>query len=78
MSTNYLANIQDNDRATIMVLRLVWSSDTDSLRFDVTSSYFIRDKSLTKRDILSDIARLFDPVDLVGPVVVHAKLILRL
>lgn len=69
--------VHENDKNMTKVLGLLWSPSMDALRYDVADIYFGSDNSLTKRDVLSDIARLFDPLGLVGPIVIRAKLILQ-
>ncbi|XP_053698661.1 uncharacterized protein LOC128745608 [Sabethes cyaneus] len=59
----------------VKTLGLQWDTRADEFRFEVPQ----HSKSLpiTKRIVLSDIARLFDPLGLVGPVVVQAKLFMQ-
>ncbi|XP_065085731.1 uncharacterized protein LOC135707774 [Ochlerotatus camptorhynchus] len=66
----------DRDQC-IKTLGLHWEPATDVLRYKTqlppTSSY----EALTKRIALSYIARLFDPLGLVGPVVTTAKIFMQ-
>ncbi|XP_029054415.2 uncharacterized protein LOC114881732 [Osmia bicornis bicornis] len=55
-------------------LGLHWSSARDELLFKVTPS---AGKRITKRTILSEIAQLFDPLGLVGPIITRAKLLMQ-
>ncbi|XP_057671148.1 uncharacterized protein LOC130902885 [Diorhabda carinulata] len=57
-------------------LGLVWNSQSDTLHFS-TDSIQIENNNFTKREILSVIAQLFDPLGLVGPVIVKAKVIMQ-
>ncbi|XP_062533993.1 uncharacterized protein LOC134203020 [Armigeres subalbatus] len=60
----------------IKSLGLHWEPATDQLRYkiDLPSS---NDTQLTKRIALSQIARIFDPLGLVGPVITTAKLFMQ-
>jgi len=59
------------------ILGLYWSSNADTLQFKVHEKHLQDSKQITKREILSKIACLFDPLGLIGPAVVRAKLILQ-
>ena len=61
----------DKDAKT---LGLLWTPDTDQLRYSVNQ---ISRLTVTKRTILYTIAQIFDPLGLVGPVVIRAKIILQ-
>ncbi|XP_043477349.1 uncharacterized protein LOC122508206 [Leptopilina heterotoma] len=52
-----------------------WSANEDTLIFEVSQGPVI--EQWTKRNILSRIAQLFDPLGLVSPIVVLAKIILQ-
>nr|CAI5869848.1 unnamed protein product [Callosobruchus analis] len=54
-------------------LGLVWNSIRDCLKFSVTVST----REVTKRSVLSTIAQVYDPLGIVGPVIVTAKLLLQ-
>lgn len=56
-------------------LGLFWQANLDKLKYviKIKSDTF----SVTKRGILSVVSQIFDPLRLVGPVVVQAKLILQ-
>ncbi|XP_058827602.1 uncharacterized protein LOC131687527 [Topomyia yanbarensis] len=60
---------------TIKALGISWEPEADFLRFD--SQIRHSDEHPTKRTILSDIARLFDPLGLIAPVVVRAKILMQ-
>ncbi|XP_055613292.1 uncharacterized protein LOC129759791 [Uranotaenia lowii] len=61
---------------TVKTLGLVWDPKTDTFRFNLE---FSPDSSetLTKRVILSRIAKIFDPLGMFGPVVTRAKLFMQ-
>ncbi|XP_054718508.1 uncharacterized protein LOC129227912 [Uloborus diversus] len=58
----------------VKTLGMLWRRDTDNFTFDIT--YEIKDM-FTKREVLSTISKLFDPLGLVGPVLTKAKLIMQ-
>uniref|UniRef100_A0A1B0GNN0 Peptidase aspartic putative domain-containing protein n=1 Tax=Phlebotomus papatasi TaxID=29031 RepID=A0A1B0GNN0_PHLPP len=60
---------------TTSVLGLTWDSKLDSFHFSAPISP--SDVVHSKRDIASAIAKLFDPIGLVGPVIIEAKMLLQ-
>ena len=83
-SKTVMESIPEEDRAKAVqdlcisnvenrVLGMTWNIETDLFRFEVR----VEDKPLTRRFILSVTNRLFDPLGLVAPVVVEARLIFR-
>ncbi|XP_062713817.1 uncharacterized protein LOC115255489 [Aedes albopictus] len=65
----------DPDEA-IKALGISWEPATDQFRFIVGP--FSVDKPITKSKILSVIAQLYDPLGLIAPVVVSAKILMQL
>lgn len=55
-------------------LGLLWSAKEDCLYFAIKALHHSR---VTKRIILSEIAQIFNPLGLIGPVIVRAKIILQ-
>ncbi|XP_025409846.1 uncharacterized protein LOC112683161 [Sipha flava] len=66
-----------DDNSITKVLGLIWNSTTDTLQFKVQQNNFTIIGRITKREILSVIACLFDPLGLVGPAIIRAKLMLQ-
>ncbi|XP_055634221.1 uncharacterized protein LOC129774500 [Toxorhynchites rutilus septentrionalis] len=66
----------DRDQC-LKTLGLHWEPLTDRLRYKVQLPEEHNDEPPTKRTALSYIARLFDPLGLVGPVVTTAKLFMQ-
>lgn len=62
---------EDNQTKTLGVL---WQVDEDFLKFSVVMKSDIKP---TKRNILSIISMIFDPLGLIGPIIVRAKIILQ-
>jgi hypothetical protein len=69
------ANITCLGDSLSKILGLHWNSDSD------TFNYKIRDYSeehvVTKHQILSDISTIFDPLGLLGSVIIQAKCIIQ-
>ncbi|XP_066600221.1 uncharacterized protein [Prorops nasuta] len=61
----------DNSTKT---LGLKWNSGSDTLSFSVNS---LNSRNITKRHILSDAAQIFDPLGLLGPVTIVAKIFIQ-
>ncbi|XP_076299888.1 uncharacterized protein LOC143218544 [Lasioglossum baleicum] len=64
--------LAENER--VKILGIAWKQRGDSFNFHVTPPSAI---PTTKRAILSDIARLYDPLGWVAPVIVAAKVLLQ-
>ncbi|XP_015437138.1 PREDICTED: uncharacterized protein LOC107192408, partial [Dufourea novaeangliae] len=62
--------------ATVKTLGIHWNSHEDIIFYKVNSSDSF--KTVTKRSILSQVAKLFDPLGLLGPVIVKAKIMIQL
>ncbi|XP_055604331.1 uncharacterized protein LOC129752582 [Uranotaenia lowii] len=67
--------IFSNDKST-KTLGLTWQPNTDLFVLDFSSIEF-KTCGCTKREILSDVAKLYDPIGLIGPVILTAKLIVQ-
>ncbi|XP_036320498.1 uncharacterized protein LOC118735002 [Rhagoletis pomonella] len=67
-------DITSNKAENIKALGIAWNPAKDHISI---KAYLETDYKITKRQILSDIVKLFDPLGLLSPVVVVAKLILQ-
>ncbi|GFV84845.1 integrase catalytic domain-containing protein [Trichonephila clavipes] len=65
---------QSSDQKTIKTLGIIWSPQFDYFSFKTVVNCR---ESYTKREVLSIIARLFDPLGFLGPILTKAKLILQ-
>ncbi|XP_058828427.1 uncharacterized protein LOC131688257 [Topomyia yanbarensis] len=65
----------DSSSSSVKTLGLLWQPDEDVFRFQVPR--WTMDSPITKRLVLSDAARLFDPLGLVGPTVLRSKLFMQ-
>lgn len=66
--------IEPDSNSSSKVLGLVWSTKTDEFSFKVAE---IDNSVITKRTILSNIAKLFDPLGWLSPFVVRAKILMQ-
>lgn len=55
-------------------LGLKWNREADTILYEVND--LVKPK-ITKRGILSTIARLYDPIGLLGPIIAHAKILMQ-
>lgn len=69
-----LAVASDANETNIKTLGLNWHPERDVFEFSIHS---ITRSSKTKREVLSAISRLFDPLGLISPILVRAKLIMQ-
>ncbi|XP_062557800.1 uncharacterized protein LOC134222655 [Armigeres subalbatus] len=65
----------DSASTLVKTLGLLWDTSTDCFIF--RSPDWNKDAVITKRVVLADTARLFDPLGLVGPVIVTAKIFVQ-
>lgn len=68
-----LSQIVNFETDCLKVLGMQWHPNLDILFFKVN----IQNHSCTKRNILSTVARIFDPLGLVAPVTLYAKLLIK-
>lgn len=68
-----VTHFTDNDKCVTKVLGLQWDPTTDVFGFRVQPSAHIP----TKRSVLSIIARIYDPIGFLAPVIFYAKHIMQ-
>lgn len=66
--------ILDKDN-TLKTLGIAWRACNDKLCYSTRSIDGI--ERVTKRTILSEIAKIFDPLDILGPVILYAKKLMQ-
>ncbi|XP_044729583.1 uncharacterized protein LOC123292935 [Chrysoperla carnea] len=69
----HLVDLLQFESDTLKVLGLQWNPHADILSFQVNSTR----QTCSKRIILSTIARCYDPLGLLSPVILYAKLIIK-
>lgn len=62
-------SLDDSEPATLKVLGLKWDSSSDAFLFEFKSL----DRPCTKRSILSELARIFDPLGFLAPITIQIK-----
>lgn len=62
-----------DDNSTVHTLGMIWRPKADQFSYAVNVGH----STITKRHILSDIASIFDPLGLIGPVLTTAKIIMQ-
>jgi hypothetical protein len=60
-------NVHEINDSFTKILSIYWNADTDGFNFKINLDENKRTAPVTKRDILSDIAWIFDPLGLVRP-----------
>lgn len=63
-----------NPDTTVKTLGLYWNSKLDVFQYQIEEQ---DTRKITKRNILSTIARLYDPLGLLGPILTLAKLVMQ-
>lgn len=64
----------DTDEA-VKALGISWEPESDNLRFDFKTRQ--HNKVATKRSILSEISQIFDPLGLISPIIIKAKMLMQ-
>ncbi|GBM81611.1 hypothetical protein AVEN_82341-1 [Araneus ventricosus] len=67
-------SFEDTQSNTVKALGMLWKPQPDQLTFKVSVK---KKDSLTKREVLSQIARLYDPLGIIGPVIAKAKVFMQ-
>ena len=71
---------QDNvadDSSLVNVLGLRWNPTIDELTIATKLSVLAHDHLVTKREVLQDLSKVFDPLGFIAPVVIRAKLLMQ-
>lgn len=72
--TSSTFNIDEDD--TVKTLGLLYQPKSDKFRYIIQEVN--QEQRITKRNILSEIAKIFDPLGLVGPVITVAKIFMQM
>lgn len=73
---NSTEHLSLDPNSTIKTLGIQWTPNKDILSYSINLSD--SNRKVTKRTILSQIAKLYDPLGLLGPVIVTAKIFMQL
>jgi Pao retrotransposon peptidase/Family of unknown function (DUF5641)/Protein of unknown function (DUF1759)/Putative peptidase (DUF1758)/Integrase zinc binding domain len=74
LDSQYRVQLADNN--SVKALGLTWQPTQDFFLIS-SGQEMMKDQAVTKRTVLSNIASLYDPLGLAGPIVVTAKLLLQ-
>lgn len=66
-------SLDNTETRTLKVLGLKWDPISDTFLFEIKPS----DQPCTKRSILSEIARIFDPLGFLSPITIQAKCLIQ-
>lgn len=67
--------LQLDKEQTLKTLGICWNARNDTIRY--TAKPIIIEATVTKRKILSEIAKIFDPLGLLGPMILYAKRLMQ-
>ncbi|XP_054709666.1 uncharacterized protein LOC129219330 [Uloborus diversus] len=65
---------RNSEEIVVKKLGMLWNSSSDSFMYKVSNN---PNRNFTKRDVLSEIARIYDPLGLLGPVISKAKIFMQ-
>ena len=66
-----------DDNTTVNILGLRWNPNTDEISLASKPSILPYEDLITKREVLQDISKIFDPLGFVSPVVIRAKILMQ-
>ncbi|XP_018376357.1 PREDICTED: uncharacterized protein LOC108769714 [Trachymyrmex cornetzi] len=69
------SNLVIDKAGALKTLGISWSASNDMLTYSVRS--IDRTRRITKRTVISEIARIFDPLGILGPVILYAKKLMQ-
>lgn len=67
--------MQFSDDKTLKTLGVFWNAQSDTIVYTVRA--IPRAKRVTKRFVLSEVAKIFDPLGLLGPIILAAKMLIQ-
>ena len=62
---------------TVNVLGLRWNPTSDKLHLSEKSSILAHEHLITKREVLQDLSKIFDPLGFVAPMVIRVKILMQ-
>jgi len=65
------------DGTAVKTLGLYWDPRTDAYQYKISNRNYTNDLAMSKRKVLSTIATIYDPLGLIGPVIVTAKILMQ-
>lgn len=70
-------SFQINKHETVKTLGMAWSPKLDQIQFTLDMSNFYNGDTITKRKLLSDASKLFDPCGLLSPIIIKPKIMMQ-
>ena len=67
----------NDDSQSVNMLGLRWNTTTDELSLAVKSTISTHDHLVTKREVLQDLSKVFDPLGFAAPVVTRANILMQ-
>jgi len=67
----------NDDSQSVNMLGLRWNTTADKLSLAVKSTILTHDHLVTKREVLQDLLKVFDPLGFAAPVVIRAKILMQ-
>ena len=67
----------NDDSQSVNVLGIRWNPTTDELSLAVKSTISTHDHLVTKREVLQNLSKIFDPLGFAAPVVIRAKILMQ-
>ncbi|XP_055303270.1 uncharacterized protein LOC129568954, partial [Sitodiplosis mosellana] len=71
------SSFQLNKHEAIKTLGINWLPQQDLLQFSLDLSTFFKGENITKRKLLSDASKLFDPCGLLAPIILKPKILMQ-
>lgn len=75
-SQNFMSKHLVSQNQSAKTLGIMWNSELDNFEYN-SKLTLINPKEVTKRTILSSVSQIFDPLGLLGPVIIQAKILLQ-
>jgi hypothetical protein len=65
------------EREPLKALGICWSTLTDGFEFHIPQNQFLLHECETKRNMLSDASKIFDPMGLLSPYTIRSKMLFQ-
>ncbi|XP_054276573.1 uncharacterized protein LOC128995581 [Macrosteles quadrilineatus] len=71
--------LPNSNDSTIKTLGIFWDAESDKIKYKymLSTDNKAASTSVTKRTVLSDIAKLFDPLGIISPIIINAKILMQ-
>lgn len=70
-------NLTENELPSISTLGLSWAAEQDHFKFKTSAVREVHKEELTKRQVLSKISTVFDPLGFLSPFVIRGKILMQ-